>query len=196
MASLFPTTGIDSFTTKVDGVDYPAAAHQNDSQNAIVAVQTKVGINSSADTNSIDYKIANMWNTIYPIGCIYQSVVSTNPGTLFGGTWSALGAGRVLVGIDAGQTEFDAVEETGGSKTHTITEAELASHTHIQNAHAHTGVVNASYHIDSGLDGSWAYAGASTSTSSETATNQNTGGGTAHNNLQPYIVCYRWKRQA
>lgn len=53
----------------------------------------------------------------YPIGAVYMSVVSTNPATLFGfGTWAAI-AGRFLVGHDAGQVEFDTVEETGGAKT-------------------------------------------------------------------------------
>lgn len=75
----------------------------------------------------------------FPIGSVFISVVSTNPGTLLGyGTWSAFGAGRVLVGLDAGQTEFDVVEETGGAKTHTLTSAEMPSHTHTQDAHTHT----------------------------------------------------------
>ena len=66
----------------------------------------------------------------YPVGAVYISVVSTSPATLFGGTWVAFGAGRVLVGIDAGQPEFDTVEETGGAKTHTLSAAEMPSHTH------------------------------------------------------------------
>lgn len=57
-------------------------------------------------------------DAIYPVGAIYMSVVNTNPGTLFGGTWAAFAPGRVLVGFDATQTEFDTVEETSGSKTH------------------------------------------------------------------------------
>ena len=76
-------------------------------------------------------------STIYPVGSIYMSVVSTSPATLFGmGTWSAL-AGRFLVGLDSGQTEFDAAEETGGEKTHTLTSSEMPAHTHTQDAHGH-----------------------------------------------------------
>jgi len=56
---------------------------------------------------------------VYPIGAIYISVDDTTPDTLFGGTWSAIGAGRVLVGIDAGDVDFDTVEEPGGAKTST-----------------------------------------------------------------------------
>lgn len=54
---------------------------------------------------------------IYPIGAIYMSVVNTSPATLFGGTWAAIAAGRVLVGLDSGDADFDVAEETGGSKT-------------------------------------------------------------------------------
>lgn len=75
----------------------------------------------------------------FPVGYIYISVDPTNPATVLGyGTWAAFAAGRVLVGIDAGQTEFDTVEETGGAKTHTLTTAEMPSHTHTQDAHNHT----------------------------------------------------------
>lgn len=46
--------------------------------------------------------------------------------------------GRVAVGRDSAQTEFDTLGETGGAKTHTLTTAEMPSHTHIQDAHNHT----------------------------------------------------------
>src|SRR4030042_3139530 len=78
-------------------------------------------------------------NTVYPVGSIYISIVATNPGTLFGvGTWAVFGAGRTLVSLDSGDADFDAAEETGGETTHKLTEAELAEHTHVQNAHSHT----------------------------------------------------------
>lgn len=59
--------------------------------------------------------------------------------------------GRVPVGLDSGQTEFDVLGETGGAKTHTLTEAQMPSHTHVQNAHnhlqdAHTHIQNAHNH--------------------------------------------------
>lgn len=46
--------------------------------------------------------------------------------------------GKVIVGLDGSQTEFDAMAETGGEKTHVLTEGELAAHTHVQDAHTHT----------------------------------------------------------
>ena len=118
---------------------------------------------------------------VYPVGSIYTTVSTTAPATLLGmGTWAAFGAGRVPVGIDAGQAEFDAIEETGGAKTHTLSEAELPAHTHTV---PYRGAGGSTYVLES------AVTGGNTTTGS-------TGSGTAHNNLQPYIVVYMWKRTA
>jgi microcystin-dependent protein len=183
----------------------------------------------------------SVMQALYPVGSLYASTLSTNPGTLLGfGTWTAFGAGRTLVGLDAGQVEFDTVEETGGAKTHTLTTAELASHTHVQDAHNHTQdshnhTQNSHNHTQDAHDhlillasptnttaaaAANRYApGTSSSTITElttatnqaatatnqaatatnqaaTATNQTAGSGTAHNNLQPYITVYMWKRTA
>lgn len=127
-------------------------------------------------------KAVNILPYVYPVGTIYTSVVATNPATVFGfGTWVAFGAGKVLVGLDAGQTEFDTVEETGGAKTHTLTEAEMPAHTHTYNnslGTAPNGRGDTGNSLNTGI-----------------ATGS-TGGGTAHNNLQPYIVVYFFKRTA
>jgi hypothetical protein len=131
--------------------------------------------------------LETIFELIYPIGSIYLSVVDTNPATLFGfGTWEAFGAGKTLVGIDATDTDFDTVEETGGEKTHALTEAELAEHNHdglpVHSSATVVGTTSTGYwRIDSN------------STIGETG---NAGSGTAHNNLQPYIVTYMWKRTA
>lgn len=139
----------------------------------------------------------------WPIGSVFIAVVSTSPATLLGGgTWSAFGVGRVLVGLDSGQTEFDTVEETGGAKTHTLQTSEIPAHTHIQDAHNHiitsqTATTGGATSYEHGtLDTSSADAEAVEVTANTTAINQNAGGGGAHNNLQPYIVVYMWKRTA
>ena len=123
----------------------------------------------------------------FPVGSVFIAVVSTNPGTLLGyGTWSAFGAGRVMVGIDAGQAEFDTVEETGGAKTHTLTEAEIPAHVHGELAPTSASSGALKFAIDTNASGSQA-AGLNTAS---------TGGGGAHNNLPPYITCFFWKRTA
>jgi hypothetical protein len=123
----------------------------------------------------------------FPIGSIYISVDSTNPATTLGyGTWVAFAAGRTLVGIDATQVEFDTAEETGGAKTHTLIQAEMPNHTHTQQRHGTaTGSLQG---ITTAPD---------TSSSNPVNMGPNTGGagsGGAHNNLQPYIVVYMWRR--
>jgi microcystin-dependent protein len=101
--------------------------------------------------------------------------------------------GNVPVGRDSAQAEFDTLGETGGAKTHTLTSAEMPSHTHTQDAHSHntggyataqgtfTGAGNSYQMVNQG-------ANQQNGTSSVAAVNQSTGGGGAHNNLQPYIV--------
>jgi len=88
---------------------------------------------------------------IYPVGSIYISTLSTNPAVLLGlGTWAAFGAGKTLVSLDPAETEFDTVEETGGEKTHALSTAELASHTH----DITTGIESADHtHLGSGTTG-------------------------------------------
>lgn len=122
-----------------------------------------------------------------PVGSIYiNSSVSTNPSTLLGyGTWQAFGAGKVLVGFDAGQTEFDTAEETGGSKTHTLTIGEMPAHTHDVDTGGQNSGNPKPQAVNNSMGGTVAPAAA-----------LSTGGGGAHNNLQPYIVAYFWKRTA
>ena len=126
--------------------------------------------------------------TIYPVGSIYTNAgVATNPGTLLGfGTWSAFGAGRVIVGVDSTDTDFDAVRETGGSKTdsHALTIAELPAHTH--------NVTMSTNDTDNDNLSEGNTSGTSTHPTSST------GGGAAHSHdiVQPYITAYMWRRTA
>jgi len=149
-------------------------------------------------------------DSIYPIGSVYTNATnSTNPGTLLGfGTWVSFGAGRVPVGIDSSDTDFDAAEETGGAKEVTLTNAQIPGHTHTGAAYYKidgggqtdpTGETertffheNSGHTTTTGSDSSYGRANLLTNTG---------GGGTApgggsHTNLQPYIVVYMWKRTA
>jgi len=82
--------------------------------------------------------------------------------------------GRVPTGRDAAQTEFDVLGETGGAKTHTLTETEIPSHTHTYRG-TNTGATSGTKLANS--------TGGTDSTTTDA-----TGGGSAHNNLQPYQV--------
>lgn len=156
--------------------------------------------------------------TVYPVGSVYTNKTdSTNPATLFGfGTWAAI-AGRVVVGIDGTQTEFDTAGETGGAKTHTLTGSESGTSAHGHTAssgndspdHSHnytnltgikdTGDDDNRYGAASG-GGSVAFGTTgATARHTHTITVNNSSAAnasSAHNNLQPYVVCYVWERTA
>jgi hypothetical protein len=117
----------------------------------------------------------------WPVNSVYTSIVDTDPGTLFGGTWAAFGAGRCLVGVDVGQTEFATVEKTGGAKTHTLTSTEMPVHTHTMAFNSPSSGTGNGFDDANGTG---------------TKTTGSTGGGAAHNNLQPYITVYFFKRTA
>lgn len=139
--------------------------------------------------------LTDILSALNPIGTIREFNVSTNPATLLGfGTWSAYGTGRVTVAIDAGQTEFDTVDETGGAKTVTLTAAQsgLPAHPHTVGIKL-SSTEAAGYGLKVSPDGFTDRAmvsGDSTSTSTVSAANASS----AHTNLQPYIVVYRWVR--
>lgn len=87
---------------------------------------------SAAQGKALQDQINEIWKKIYPVGSVYLSVTSTNPSSLFGGTWVAWGAGRVPVGINTGDAAFNTVEKTGGAKSNSY------QHAHTVNSHAHS----------------------------------------------------------
>jgi len=153
---------------------------------------------------------------VYPVGSIYISTTATNPATTFGfGTWTAFGAGRAIVGQDTGDSSFDTLEETGGSK-----DAIVVSHTHTgstnstgSHAHASPSPIdctpdqypfgsttspsgNISYFCDSNGTTSVKTLTASAGDHSHTVTVDSTGSSGTNANLQPYVVVKMWKRTA
>jgi hypothetical protein len=188
--------------------------------NIATAVATKADINSPAFTGTPSAVTQTAGNSstslattafvqtalqiIYPVGSIYTNAsVSTNPATLLGfGTWTAFGAGRVMVGLDSGNALFDTTEETGGSADAiTVSHTHTATSTVTDPGHSHLiggGGTNAS----SGVFGAFAAAGSSPSsstavTSITVATTVASGGSSGTNaNYQPYITVRMWKRTA
>ena len=139
---------------------------------------------------------------IYPVGSIYtNATVSTNPATLLGfGTWTAFGAGRVMVGFDSGNALFDTAEETGGSAnaivvshTHTATVTD-AGHSHqafLYSGSNQVGVGAPATNIANNQGQS-----TSTATTGITVANSTEGSSGTNANYQPYITVYMWKRTA
>ena len=127
-------------------------------------------------------------DNFYPIGSIYQSTANTDPSTFMGGTWERFGNGRVLVGVNESDSDFNIVNKTGGEKMHTLTVNEMPSHEHGQNVSAGSGSGPA-IRRDYQSEGTGVAYPQGIST-------QHAGGGQAHNNLQPYITVYMWRRTA
>lgn len=168
---------------------------------------------ASAGTNStqisttayVDAAITAVKTALFPVGAIYSAIVSTNPGTLLGfGTWTAFGAGRVLVGFDSGNALFDTAEETGGSA-----DAIVVSHTHTATStvtdpqHAHGLIPIASGDTGSntgayreGASGTFTNSGSASTGVTVATTNASTGSSGTNANYQPYITVYMWKRTA
>lgn len=144
---------------------------------------------------------------LHPVGSIYMSTSATNPTNLFGGTWVAWGAGRVPVGFNGGDGNFNSSEKTGGSKTINI------QHNHgLSNARAAVGRADSSTSTISYTAGGnphnvyfdrefsyWGGIAGVSKHATDTAKiygNTDNGGSTAASVLQPYITCYMWKRTA
>ena len=145
---------------------------------------------------------------IYPVGSIYINATNaTNPSTLLGfGTWVSFGSGRVMVGLDSGDSSFNTPEETGGSKN-----AIVVSHTHTfsgstNTTGAHSHVIDVRDANSNGalieMAGTNGPVGTSTTRSAGdhshtfSGTTSSSGSSGTNANLQPYIVVYMWKRTA
>lgn len=207
----------------------------------------------------IDNLLTTVFNAVYPVGCIYESTLSTDPSTLFTGTsWTAFGQGKMLVGLDSGDADFNSTSDTGGSKTVTLTEAQMPQHSHsfsgsstsagshshttsgtAASAGSHSHGTNIRFKYDTALvnnsqstvasddrsvditdhgngpagfqstlgnnttshsghthsvTGSTNGAGSHSHTISGTV--GDAGSGNAHDNMPPYTVVYRWKRDS
>lgn len=136
-------------------------------------------------------------DAVYPVGAIFTTVTAyANSAAVVaaigGTTWVAFGAGKVIIGVDSSDTDFDTVEETGGSKTHALTTAEMPAHTHTASISSTTDTGNNVNQAGGGRP----YMRQGSNNGGLTATTDSTGGGSAHTIVQPYITVYMWKRTA
>lgn len=187
--------------TLQNNIDAEMNARTEDIENVNSAINTEKEARISAD-NAINQKLtqetterrqedANIttsvneyWKTIYPVGSIYISTnANFNPQTTWGGTWIKTADGRCLIGAN----DTYPLGSTGGEATHTLTVAEMPSHKHNTD--------------------DWILGGGGTNANITMGGNyyahhygneiiSNTGGGQAHNNMQPYLAVYMWKRTA
>ncbi len=94
-------------------------------------------LSSNSETDAPSIKAVNdVLNALYPVGTILEFDREMDMTSIYGGTWELFGVGRSTVCINTSDTDFNIRLKTGGSKTHTMTVAEMPAHNHV----ASTGV--------------------------------------------------------
>lgn len=167
------------------------------SSNKSINVNGSITATDTISTNDLLINHKNIFDLIYPVGSIYMSVNNVNPSTLFGGTWVEWGSGRVPVGVNTSDSNFNTVEKTGGSSSVKLTANQIPSHTHDQysiNTADNPKGGTAMYSLTSEAGTTVGFK--NTKTQKNNIKTGSTGGGASHTNLQPYITCYMWKRTA
>lgn len=199
---------------KIGGVTVTANGHQD---TFTITAEGLIALSADPNTRTIKLSTPDLSNVYaqakldaHPVGSIYESTDSTSPATLFGGTWEAMDAGRVLVaqGKAATGTTFTA-GATGGEETHKLTTSEMPAHNHTMSSagehnHEFAGTQSSSdnktaeyeYTEDYNRTRAWLKTNYTQKSGSHTHTINSTGGGEAHNNMPPYIAVYRWVRTA
>lgn len=172
---------------KENAINLKITGVSNDLSNFKTETDTRFTTTKEELTSLINTTIDNTINSIYPIGSVYISLTETNPGTYLKGTWEQFGQGRTLIGVGVGNdgtnTQEFGVNTTGGEYKHKLVIDEIPSHAHkyyspiIQEVSPSSntstyGNYNKDYKVDS----------------------DSVGGDGYHNNVQPYITVYFWKR--
>lgn len=173
-------------------------------------------------SNAKVYYYANGYNgspalAAYPVGSIYMSLSSADPGTLFGGTWVRIKDTFLL----AAGSSYSA-GDTGGEATHKLTTSEIPAHTHgsksltgavtsraldgantVNKLQGASGIITRSqntavesWYTTSGRAAISATNSYNTITVNATHEHASVGGSAAHNNMPPYLAVYMWQRTA
>ncbi|WP_347907008.1 DUF859 family phage minor structural protein [Enterococcus cecorum] len=123
----------------------------------------------------------------YPVGSIFITTVNTNPSSYMGGSWVRFGNGQTLVGVNESDGDFNSVQKTGGSKSHTIDYSNFPARATIQKSWKGGTVSYAPWQGGSVSAGKWIVS---------TPYDMGEPYGRAISNLQPYITVYMWRRTA
>lgn len=180
-----------------------------------LTVNGDLAINSVKENTSSTKMLVNGGNTVmyrdwnklvnsiksamYPVGSVYITYNNVNPGTFLGGTWERFGQGRTLVGEGTGNDGSTSMSftanSTGGEYKHKLTVDEMPNHKHavyIQNTTSNPQVNAPKWTI--ALPNSWKQYASDTKLFGPST--GNVGGDASHNNIQPYITVYFWRRTA
>ena len=135
-------------------------------------------------------------NKIFPVGAVYITYDNNNPGNFLGGTWERFGQGRTLVGEGTGNDGSTSMSfttgATGGEYYHTLSFSEMPAHGHEIGIWGTSGALKTDAWEFMTIQGSH-YSDNKSHNVNSIHTNAS-GSGTPHNNLQPYIVVFFWRR--
>ena len=133
MSTNFPSS-LDNFFDKLNSVDDCLAGYVNSPQEVIEELESKVGITSSADTSSFDYKINNFFTTGRKVW-LYENTAPTG--------WSIVSLPDTIIAVKGGTEAYNVTGgNTAGTWTqpdHTLITAEMPAHTHTEVACAFSG---------------------------------------------------------
>ncbi len=203
-----------------NGVESLTPTAADDNKVAIADSTTATGWKfEKVGTDNLDK--TSILNLVYPVGSIYMSANNVSPQTFLGGTWVSWGEGRVPVGVSSSDTDFNTAEKTGGEKTHRLSVDEMPWHDHSgTNSTVETETIytrptggallplgirtyTVKYDVNEQTQEYMVSPAGGQILDVENGTVINSqygvcpnGSGVAHNNLQPYITCYMWKRTA
>lgn len=168
-----------------DALAKQKAAYEQAISTAVSAAQTKAKLDA------------------HPVGSYYWSNDSTNPATLFGGTWEPLPAGYTLIAQGSGSDSFGSFTYTAGEKygerKHQLTTDEMAPHMHQERMITSDGNPNPLVNLETNgtLSGATVPQGFGyTHKATDTVNTVSAGGGKGHNNIPPVIASYAWRRTA
>ena len=125
-----------------------------------------------------------VWTCVAPSSIPSGAVMAFNLANCPSG-WSEYTSarGRVIVGLEPNDGDFDSREKTGGEKTHTLTIAEMPAHNHYEFGGRCTSGCDGHYGAYSGNPVHYLWTPAQ-----QRAVTSSSGGSQPHNNLQPYIA--------
>ena len=136
--------------------------------------------------NHLEQGVSDLYDAIFPIGQIVIKGDNEDYSNWLGFTWERTALGKVLVGVDSSDTDFDTVGKTGGEKKHTLSIYELPEKIPVNYGSISGGTDAVISNTVIGLGG----------VKSGQANMNLQGTASPHNIVQPYQVVAYWKRIA
>lgn len=138
----------------------------------------------------------------FPVGSVIDNQLEDfDPNETYpGSTWERYAQGKIPIGVDENDSDFDTAGKTGGTKSESLTAAQLASH-----GHTFSGTTGSAAVLAGNENGDVKFSQTSTAgwgiknavhSHSFSGTTANAGNGQPHNNMPPYIAVYMWVRVA